>query len=101
MDFEGVLTGLIIAGAGTGLLMPNANLWMLSIAPEMNRGRMVGNLTMAVFLGQFVSPLLVHPVMAAAGIRSVFLYPSILMLFIALAFVTERILSHRFDAKHS
>jgi MFS family permease len=101
MHFEMVLAGLVIAGAGTGLLMPNANLWMLSIAPEMNRGRMVGNLTMAVFLGQFVSPLLAHPMMAAAGIRSVFLYPSILMLFIALAFVAERLLSHRFDVKHS
>lgn len=88
-----ILLALAISGLGTGLLMPNANLWMLSIAPEMSRGRMVGNLTMAVFMGQFLSPLLLHPLIAVRGIEAAFFYPSVLMLLIAAGFVIERLVS--------
>ncbi|MDP3441556.1 MAG: MFS transporter, partial [Ignavibacteria bacterium] len=87
-----IIFALLIAGAGTGLLMPNANLWMISIAPEFKRGQMVGNLTMAVFLGQFLSPIMVHPFILKGQVQDAFFYPGIIMAFIALGFFVERIL---------
>jgi MFS family permease len=81
-----VVAGLAVAGSGTGLLFPNANLWMIQLAPDSKRGQMIGNLNMAVFLGQFISPLLVHPFIEKAGVHAAFLYPGLFMLAIAFAF---------------
>ncbi|MDP2237313.1 MAG: MFS transporter [Bacteroidales bacterium] len=91
-SFYTILLGLLIAGAGTGLLMPNANLWMMSIAPEVSRGRMIGNLTMAVFLGQFISPIMVHPLITHGSVNDAFFYPGLLMAAIGLAFAAEQLL---------
>ncbi|PKP53576.1 MAG: MFS transporter [Bacteroidetes bacterium HGW-Bacteroidetes-1] len=91
-SFSLMIFALVVAGAGTGLLMPNANLWMLSIVPEFSRGRMVGNLTMAVFLGQFISPLMVHPLIANGQVSNAFFYPGLLMAVIGLGFIGERLL---------
>jgi MFS family permease len=92
ISFYTILIALLIAGAGTGLLMPNANLWMMSIAPEVSRGRMIGNLTMAVFLGQFVSPIIVHPLILYGSVKDAFFYPGLLMAFIAMAFAADQLL---------
>lgn len=54
-----LLPGLLIAGIGLGLLFPNGNVWTSSLAPEDLRGRALGGLTTAVYLGQFMSPLLI------------------------------------------
>lgn len=51
-----VLIGLAITGAGNGLLMPNLYLWLTSIIPESTRGRAVSGLSMAIYIGQFISP---------------------------------------------
>jgi MFS family permease len=85
-----VIAGLLIAGLGTGLLFPNANLWMIQLAPDNKRGQLIGNLNMAVFLGQFISPLLVHPMVEGAGIQAAFFYPGLFMLAIAIAFAIQQ-----------
>ena len=59
-----VIAGGIVSGLGVGLFFPNSYLWLLALAPERLRGRLAGGLTMAVFLGQFFSPLLAQPVIA-------------------------------------
>lgn len=84
------LFGLGIAGLGAGLLFPNANLWMVHIAPENRRGRLLGKMNMAVFTGQFVSPLLVHPLIQNQGIQAAFFYPGLLMLLIAALFAAHQ-----------
>ena len=53
----GILTGLAIAGLGLGLLLPNSNLWLMNTADPNHRGKIIGGLSSAFFLGQFVSPL--------------------------------------------
>jgi len=53
--------GLVIVGMGTGLLMPNLNSWTAQLAPRGLAGRAIGRLTAGLFLGQFVSPLVVAP----------------------------------------
>lgn len=63
-----VLVGLAIAGAGLGLLMPNMNVCLTSATSPNLRGRILGGLTTAFFLGQFVSPILSQPLSSAVGL---------------------------------
>ncbi|UBF26156.1 MFS transporter [Kovacikia minuta CCNUW1] len=63
-----VLVGLAIAGAGLGLLMPNMNVCLTSVTPISLRGRVLGGLTTAFFLGQFVSPILSQPLSSVVGL---------------------------------
>jgi MFS family permease len=63
-----VLIGLAIAGAGLGLLMPNMNVCLTSVTPVSLRGRVLGGLTTAFFLGQFVSPILSQPLSSVVGL---------------------------------
>lgn len=63
-----VLVGLAIAGAGLGLLMPNMNVCLTSVTPVSLRGRVLGGLTTAFFLGQFVSPILSQPLSGIVGL---------------------------------
>lgn len=53
-----VVPGLIVAGLGGGLVLPNLYIWLADITPSAWRGRVVAGMSSAVFLGQFLSPLL-------------------------------------------
>ncbi|MFB2973527.1 MFS transporter [Aerosakkonema sp. BLCC-F183] len=54
--------GLIVAGLGLGLMLPNMNVWLNAIAPVAARGRLLGGLTTSMFLGQFFSPIIIQPI---------------------------------------
>ncbi|MCB1165405.1 MAG: MFS transporter [Leptospiraceae bacterium] len=56
-----VWIGLAICGLGFGMLMPNLNLWTAAVTPEAFRGRVLGALGAAIFLGQFFSPIITEP----------------------------------------
>jgi MFS family permease len=56
-----VLVGLAIAGMGLGMLMPNMTVWLSSIVPDASRGKALGGLSTAMFLGQFLSPIVTQP----------------------------------------
>jgi len=88
-SFWGILTGLIVAGFGTGLFMPNTNLWLVSLAPAEKRGRLVGILNMAVYTGQFLSPVLFFPVIQWQSIGFSFGFCGSLLLLLALVFILE------------
>ncbi len=62
-----VAAGLVVGGAGLGLIVPNLVAWVAEAAPAHLRGRLVGIMTSALFLGQFLSPLLWRPVVATLG----------------------------------
>lgn len=66
------LAGLAVGGAGAGLLVPNLGNWVSSGTPEAFRGRVVGGLTAAIFLGQFLSPVVSQPVGSAYGLGVAF-----------------------------
>ncbi|MBU1740197.1 MAG: MFS transporter, partial [Proteobacteria bacterium] len=63
---------LVCLGVGHGLLMPNLSYWALSLAPEPARGRVMGGLATFFALGQFVSPLVFHPLIALASLQGAF-----------------------------
>lgn len=82
-----VIAGLVVNGLGMGLMMPNGSTWLMAITPVRIRGRIVGGMTMAVFVGQFISPLLSQPLVSSAGIGKTFVYGSILTLLISGAYM--------------
>ncbi|MFN3202055.1 MAG: MFS transporter [Bradymonadia bacterium] len=61
LGWTGVIVGLLVMGAGMGLLMPNLTTWTAEQASLAQRGRHMGALTMALFTGQFTSPLVTRP----------------------------------------
>ncbi len=86
-NYGGILTGLIIAGFGTGMLMPNTNLWLISLAPASHRGRLVGRLNFSVYAGQFLSPVFVFPFIRWHSLTFAFGASGLIMLLIAIFFV--------------
>lgn len=85
-SYSGILTGLIVAGFGTGMLMPNTNLWLISLAPPQRRGRLVGVLNLSVYAGQFLSPLFLFPVIQWHSLQFSFGAGGAVMLLIAAVF---------------
>ena len=68
-------------------MMPTYNLWMLSIAPQRLRGRLVSGVTASVFAGQFVSPILTAPLIEKTDIAHTFGYAGYVLLGIGGLFV--------------
>ena len=67
-----VISGFTIASPGLGALV-------LQVTPLRRRGLMMGLFTTALFVGQFVSPLLAHPVIEAQGHAATFLQLSLVL----------------------
>ncbi len=67
------IAGVLISGLGVGLLIPNGNLWMINLVPVQVRGKYVGYLTTATFLGMFFSPIIIQPVQNMVGINMSFI----------------------------
>ncbi|GAA2450845.1 MFS transporter [Streptomyces glaucus] len=65
--------GTLVMGAGLGVLMPTLNGWVIGEAPPEARSRYAGFLTTALFLGQFLAPVVTQPVVRELGIQPTFL----------------------------
>ncbi len=61
-----------IMGFGGGVLMTNVTAWMLSKSHQSRRIKSSGYLTSAMFLGQFFSPIVFHPVVMHFGVQDFF-----------------------------
>jgi MFS family permease len=72
--------GLIAGGTGIGIAFPNLYVWLANSAPLAIRGRALGGMNTALFLGQFVSPILSQPVVASYDLDGLFLLAAILLL---------------------
>jgi len=60
---------MFFSGLGFGVFMPNLNTWVLSITPEAVRGRAVGSISSAIFVGQFLTPFLAYPLQEHIGLQ--------------------------------
>ena len=85
-----VLIGLIMAGLGFGLLMPNLNVWLSSIVDDAVRGRALGGLTTFFFLGQFFSPIISQPITNSVGLGRTYSLTGIALLIVAIVFLCLR-----------
>ncbi len=71
-SFVMTLPGLAAAGLGLGLVIPNLTAWLAGAVPDTIRGRALGGVTTATFLGQFMSPILLQPAATNLGISATF-----------------------------
>jgi MFS family permease len=85
-----VLVGLAIAGMGLGILMPNMSVWLSSVVADETRGRALGGLSTAMFLGQFLSPIVTQPLTKITGLGGIYAIAGGLMTLIALGFAGLR-----------
>lgn len=67
-----VLLAMLIIGIGLGLVVPNLNVWLVSVIPATIRGRAIGGLTMSLFSGQFLSPIFAQPIVGLIGTTGAF-----------------------------
>ena len=72
--------GLAISGLGIGQIIPNMYVWMADETPVQIRGRVIGGFTTALFLGQFLSPIVSQPVISSFAVANTFLVAGLLML---------------------
>lgn len=82
-----VILGLIIAGLGLGLLLPNMNVWLNAKTPPAARGRVLGGLTTSMFLGQFCSPIFSQPIAQKIGLGMTYGIAGIMMLALAILLI--------------
>ncbi|MEX2528638.1 MAG: MFS transporter [Gemmatimonadota bacterium] len=75
---------LAVAGIGIGLVLPAMMVWLTTAVAPRLRGRALGGLTTAVFLGQFVSPLASQPFLVRVGSEGVYLGVAGLLVLVAL-----------------
>jgi MFS family permease len=66
------LIGILIVGLGMGVLIPNANIWVMQLAPLEIRGREIGRLTTFWFMGQFLSPIVLLPFLQVISLAQLF-----------------------------
>ncbi|MEU4292773.1 MFS transporter [Kribbella sp. NPDC026596] len=62
-----IVIGAVVASAGTGLMLPTLLVWAVSGLSYEQRGRGTGLWTAAVFIGEFICPLLVLALVPATG----------------------------------
>ncbi|WP_033290921.1 MFS transporter [Amycolatopsis jejuensis] len=75
----GTAAGLLVGGAGLGLSVPNVTLRLSELAAPAWRGRVLSGLVSGIFLGQFLSPLLIQPLIEAVGVGGAFTTAGIAM----------------------
>jgi MFS family permease len=79
--------GLVTAGSGVGILIPNLYIWLASETPNAIRGRVLGGFTTALFLGQFLSPVLSQPLIGVYDIgRTILIAGSFLVVLVPFVF---------------
>ncbi|WP_414938625.1 MFS transporter [Amycolatopsis sp. cmx-11-51] len=74
-----VVAGLLVGGFGVGFVVPNLNLRLAEFAHPAQRGRVLSGLVTGIFLGQFLSPLVVQPLVQTIGIADAFTWTGVAM----------------------
>jgi MFS family permease len=64
--------------------MPNMSIWLMTTVPEAIRGRALGGLSTAIFLGQFLSPIITQPFTRTLGLGTVYAIAGGILVVIAL-----------------
>ncbi|GAB3440443.1 MFS transporter [Actinophytocola sediminis] len=75
----GIAAGLLAGGLGVGFAIPNLTLRLSELAPPAWRGRVFSGLVAGIFLGQFVSPLVVQPLVRTVGVADAFTWTGAVM----------------------
>ncbi len=79
-----IFGAMAIVGFALGLWLPLLNVWLAEITPESFRGRALGGMTTARYLGQFSSPILLQPLVNQVNVGPTFLIVGIGALIVGL-----------------
>lgn len=82
-----VIVGMMLSGLGMGMMIPNTNMWVMKITPPEIRGKEIGKLTTFWFLGQFLSPVIIFPVLKSFSFSSTFMLASGFLLLMSMVFL--------------
>jgi len=93
-----VMLGMLLAGLGMGVMIPNANIWVMQLAPQEVRGREIGRLTTFWFMGQFLSPLVLLPFLEFFSQSQLFYVLAAILFVLFLYFITTHYLQGRAKA---
>ncbi len=82
-----VVIAMMLSGLGMGMMIPNTNMWVMKIAPPEIRGKEIGKLTTFWFAGQFLSPIIIFPVLNILSLSSTFMLASGFLFLISIGFL--------------
>lgn len=82
-----VVIAMMLSGLGMGMMIPNTNMWVMKIAPPEIRGKEIGKLTTFWFFGQFLSPIIIFPVLHILSLSSTFMLASGLLFLMSMGFL--------------
>ena len=82
-----VVIAIMITGFGMGMMIPNTNMWVMKIVPPEVRGKEIGKLTTFWFLGQFLSPIIIFPVVSHLSLSSTFMLAAGFLLLMSVLFL--------------
>ncbi|MHA1982891.1 MAG: MFS transporter [Candidatus Hodarchaeales archaeon] len=85
-SLEIIIIGLMFFGVGVGLFLPNTNNWLFGQIHAPIRGRAIGGLTTAIFLGQFVSPITGNLILGFTDFSGLYLVSALILVVFALTF---------------
>lgn len=74
----------MLSGIGSGVAIPNIKAQLLEYAGIENRSKQSGFLSMSLYLGQFLSPIIVEPIIKISTPQMPFLVFAIVMIVIAI-----------------
>jgi MFS family permease len=83
-SYDVILLCVVIEGMGAGLIMPYFQARILDRVSPAQRGRAIGYLVSAQFLGHFVNPIVTAPLRRWAGLAETFLLAGLLMMALAI-----------------
>lgn len=90
-----IFAAMLLAGIAAGGMMLNITVWVVGRTPAAIRGRVVGGLSMSMFLGQFLSPLYSQPVAERIGLGSTFGVTAAVVACVAIIFLAIGLLRRR------
>jgi len=94
-SYEMILLSMMLAGLGMGIMIPNANILVMKLAPPEIRGREIGRLTTFWFMGQFLSPIILLPLLDIMPQTKLFFVLACILLGISFLFFINKLLSEK------
>lgn len=79
-----LLLSLMLCGFGIGIAIPNLKAHLLSLCDDNSRAKQSGYLSTALYIGQFLSPLLIEPIIKLSSPSLPFVLVGIAMLVLAI-----------------
>ena len=98
-SYEMILLAMLLAGLGMGVMIPNANIWVMQLAPPEIRGREIGRLTTFWFMGQFLSPIILLPFLDAISQSQLFFILACILLCLSVFFFVMYLLNSKLKSE--